>query len=188
MTTACTTATTTESGFLWIEPQNSKPQWDLGSNELKIATQAVNRAQDILNTNLGCRDFFNAGLLSGNHAEDVLRQIKDQGIGGNGGIVRGNPDALKPPIADTLPAAGGQSRIFLYNPCFSDTVGGSNNQFKPDKISVADARALTILHELAHAVWRNFHPFFMGSDQLDRVIFNKCFHNGQARLPKGIAE
>lgn len=128
--------------------------------------------------------------MSGDSPEGVLQAIRDRGIGGKGGIVRGNPDASYAPIADTLPAAGRNSRIFLYNAFFSDSVGGTTNQFKPDKISAGDARTLTILHELAQAVWRNFHglPFQMSSDQLDRKIFDECFHNGQTALPKGIAD
>jgi hypothetical protein len=173
-----------------INPQNTKPNWDFGSDERQIATLAVDDALNRLKTNLACRDFFKT-FVSGDSPEGVLQAIKDRGIGGTGGIVRGNPDASYAPIADTLPAAGSKSRIFLYNPFFSDTVGGTTNQFKPNKISPGEARSLTILHELAHAVWRNFHglnPFGMSSDQLDRKIFEQCFHNGQTPLPRGIAE
>lgn len=175
------------AGSLWLLPQNTKPQWDFGSAERQIAELAVNDALDILGTNLDCQDFFNAGLLSGGDAAAVLRKIKAQGIGGKGGIVRGNPNASYAPTAETLPAAGGKSRIHLYNSFFSNTVGGATNEFGRNSLSQAQARALVILHELAHAVWRNFHPFFMSSRELDRNIFEKCFRGGQTPLPRGIA-
>ena len=156
-----------------------------GPRPRRIATQAVNDALDILNSNLDCRCFLTT-FVSGDNPEDVLREIKNHGIGGTGGIVRGNPDASTTDIAQTFPAAGGQSRIFLLNNFFSDTVGGTTTEFP---LSQGQARSLTILHELAHAVYRNFHtPFSMSSPELDRKIFEKCFHNGQTPLPRGITE
>lgn len=166
-------------------PQNSKPYWDFGSEERRIATQAVNDALDILNTNLECRGFLKT-FLSGDNPEDVLRAIKNHGIGGTGGIVRGNPNASTTDVAQVFPAAGRKSRIFLFNNFFSDTVGGTTRVFP---LSQGQARSLTILHELAHAVYRNFHtPFSMSSEELDRKIFEKCYNNGQTPLPQGIAE
>ncbi len=165
-------------------PQDTKPHWDFGSNERQIANLAVNDALAILNKNLECRDFFNTGqFFSGDNPEDVLQEIRDRG-----NIVRGDPDAEKPPTAMTFPAAVERSTITLYNPFFLKTVGGTRNEFGRNSLSEGQARALVILHELAHAVWRNFHPFFMSSHELDRQIYDKCFHGGQSPLPKGIAE
>ncbi len=153
-----------------------------------MATLAADDALNILKTNLECRDFFKT-FVSGDSPEAVLQEIRDHGIGGTGGIVRGNPDASYAPVADTLPPAGGNRRIYLYNAFFSDTVGGWTNAFGKGSLSPSQARALTILHELAHAVWRNFHtPFTMDSKQLNRKIFDKCFHSGQTPLPRGISE
>ncbi len=115
-------------------------------------------------------------------ASETLQAIKQ-----NGGFQRGSGNE---DIASALFPAGSQSSIALHNLFFSRTVGNTTTMFRPDPDqSPTDARALTLLHELAHAMWRNFHgaPFFMGSDELDRKLYDKCFNSGQSRLPKGIS-
>jgi len=94
-------------------------------------------------------------------------------------------------VAWTALAAGNRSVVYLYDAFFERSVGGTTTQFLPDRITTDQARALTILHEFAHAVWRTFHagPFGgMSSQELDRKIFDLCFDRGKQPLPKGVAE
>ena len=46
---------------------------------------------------------------------------------------------------------------YWYGPFFEPSVGNTLGQSLPRGITTDQARALTILHELAHAVGRTFH-------------------------------
>jgi hypothetical protein len=50
----------------------------------------------------------------------------------------------------------------LYDPFFEKDVGRTTTRFLPDRIDANQARALTILHEYAHSVWRTFHAGPLG--------------------------
>jgi hypothetical protein len=137
-----------------------------------------------LDTHIRCQDFFKniltkTGIMGRNgNASDTLQAIEK-----NGGFWRGGESGN---IAFTI-AAGSHSKIILYNSFFGQTVGGTTTEFRPE-LSPTDARGLTLLHELAHAMYRNFHgvPFFMSSHDLDRNLYEKCFDSGQTPLPRGI--
>ena len=94
-------------------------------------------------------------------------------------------------IAWTTLAAGKRSKVNLYDPFFDKNVGGTTTQFLPDRIDANQARALTILHEFAHSVWRTFHSGPLGgmtTDELDRRIFHDCFDNNRLPLPRGVTD
>jgi hypothetical protein len=158
-----------------------KPVDGFTDEERDIAIQSRSEAAQIINSNADCQNFFKEkGLLATNEPGDVLKKIS---------LIRGDRNH-RGDIAETWPALGSVSMIILYNPFFTKDVGGTTTQFsKP--LSTSESRALTMLHELAHAVWRNFHglaPFQMSSNELDEALFQRCFHGGHEPLPKGVAD
>jgi hypothetical protein len=170
--------------FFASSPQNPQRGTDgYTGDENRIARLAIDQALEALASHPLCQDFFR-GKLEVDPSDNL------KAIDSHDGFKRG-PRGFRGDVAWTALALGNRSVIYLYDPFFEESVGNTTSQFLPDKISKDQARALTILHEFAHAVWRTFHAGSLGgmsSGELDRKIFDDCFDGGHTPLPKGVGE